>query len=463
MPDATCRRPSIARAFRWLCAPALGWLVVLAVFVQGAVSIAQEAEPPLPSDLSVWNWLRQNQWAPSTSFARWQLDQQSPGGLPEQALWNAPINNLVPVPDSEQTAAIGGLGDTRLNQGALIEAVPPVTPQPLGRRLTQAAPIELAQTQPPPDTGIQSGESPSDVGTKERKNNEEKLGKAPVDYSRQFLRTQSVLLKQGQCQFDTGAGYATVESYVPAIVGGTLTQGLYHRRIGYVPLQIRYGLTDRLQLYANVPVGYACTEQTVIGNFANYSGRGGTGDTNLGGSYWLRKSNGCPFDPDLILTAGMTLPTAPASFVSALSNPQTSLGQGFWAATWNLLVVQSFDPVTIFYGVGGRQLIGSTVSGAIPGYNSTKNLIQPGQQFTYQLGAGFAVNERITLSAAYFGYFISDTWINQQRVVGSVFEPQYMRFACTVVRPHRIIEPFVLIGTTVDAARSIFGINVTFY
>ena len=237
-------------------------------------------------------------------------------------------------------------------------------------------------------------------------------------------------------------------------MGGNLTSGLLRRRLGYVPVQLRYGLTDRLQMFANVPVGYVCNEQTVLGSYANYSGRGGTGDTNLGASYWLRKSNGCPFDPDIITTFGMTFPTAPASFLTADSTPQTSLGQGFWAAFWNVLVVQSFDPVTIFYGVGGRQLFSREVQGS---------LIQPGQQFTYQLGAGFAVNERVTLSAAYFGYFITDTYVDHQRLDGSFLEPQYVRLALTVVRDHRIIEPFVLFGTTEDAARSIIGVNVTFY
>jgi len=411
-------------------------------------------QPPLPRELSVWSWLQQNQGAAATSFARWQAEQQSAGGgVVEPALWDAPINNLVPVPDAQQASATSGLGDTRLNQGSLIEAVPPIPPPPLGRRLTQSAPIELAQQTPPPDTGVQAGESPSAVGTAQPGGDDKKLGKAPVDYSRQFLRTQSVLLKQGQCQFDTGAAYATVESYFPTIVGGNLTQGFFHRRLGYVPAQIRYGLTDRAQLYVNCPVGYVCSQQSVLGSYSNYSGRGGTGDTNLGCSYWLRKSNGCPFDPDVIATVGMTIPTAPASFLSAFNTPQTSLGQGFWAATWNVLVVQSFDPVTIFYGVGGRQLFGKDVNGSY---------VQPGQQFTYQLGAGFAVNERVTFSASYFGYLISDTYLDHQRVVGSVLEPQYMRFAVTVSRTCRIIEPYVLIGTTADAARSIIGLNITF-
>jgi hypothetical protein len=365
---------------------------------------------------------------------------------------------LIPVPETQLTAAIAGMGDTRLDQGALIEAVPPV--EPLTRpRLTTLAPIELAQQTPPPDVGIQAAEPPSATaaagpGPAPLPGDDKKLGKAPVDYTRQFLRTQSVLLKQGQIQFDTGAAYGTVEANFPTVVNGNLAQGLDRRRLGYMPFQLRYGLTDRLQMFANMPVGYVCNEQSVLGSYTQYSGRGGTGDLNLGGSYWLRRSNGQPFDPDIITTVGMTFPLAPASYLSAFNTPQTSLGQGFWAVFWNVLAIQTLDPVTIFYGVGGRQLFSRELNG---------QLIQPGQQFTYQCGAGFAVNERVTLSASYFGYFITDTYIDHQRLVGSFLEPQYLRMAVTCVRPHRIYEPFVLFGTTQDAARSIIGVNVTFY
>ncbi len=150
----------------------------------------------------------------------------------------------------------------------------------------------------------------------------------------------------------------------------------------------------------------------------------------------------------------MTFPLAPASYLNAFNTPQASLGQGFWAVFWNVLVIQSFDPVTVFYGVGGRQLFAKEVD---------SQYVQPGQQFSYQCGAGFAVNERVTFSASYFGYFITDTYIDKQRVAGSFFEPQYVRLAVTCVREHRIIEPFVLFGTTQDAARSIVGVNMTFY
>jgi hypothetical protein len=280
-----------------------------------------------------------------------------------------------------------------------------------------------------------------------------KIGTAPEDYSRQFLRTQSVLLRQGQLNFDTGVGYGIAQSNYPDVVNGTFVEGTFRRRLIYVPTQLRYGLTDRIQLFANVPVGYVENQQTVVGGYDIGSGRGGTGDTNLGFSYWLHQANGCAFHPDVILTLGATLPTAPASFLSAVSAPQASLGQGFWAGNWNLLFVQSYDPVTIFYSIGGRDV-------AARGVDNTK--VQPGQQFIYQLGAGFAVNDRVTLSTIFTGYYITSTYLNDQRLAGSVLEPQYLRFAATVSRQTKIIEPFAMVGLTQESARSIIGINVTF-
>ncbi len=420
-------------------------------------------QPPLPPELSVWNWLRQSQWAPQDSYARSQTTNR-PQGSASPALWETPASGLLPVPDAQLTSASTGPDEPRLNQGALIEAVPPVEPVGRERGLTQTVPIELAQQPAPPpaaaalssdDTGIQAAESPDAVGpSTPGPNADKKMGKAPVDYTRQFLRTQSVLIKQGQWQFDTGAAYGTLETTAATVYNGNLVNENLHRRLGYVPVQLRYGLTDRVQLFANVPVGYVCNQTSVLGTFSNYSGRGGTGDTNIGATYWLRKSNGCPFDPDIITTAGVTFPTAPASFLTADSTPQTSLGQGFWAAIWNVLVIQSFDPVTVFYGVGGRQLFGRDLDGT---------QVQPGQQFTYQLGAGFAVNERITLSTSYFGYFITDTYLNHQRLEGSFLEPQYIRMALTVAGTNRIVEPFILFGLTQDSARTIIGINLTYY
>jgi len=48
------------------------------------------------------------------------------------------------------------------------------------------------------------------------------------------------------------------------------------------------------------------------------------------------------------------------------------------------------------------------------------------------MGVGFAVNERITLSTAFVGSYVSEWRLDGQRLPGTVMEPLYLRFAVTM-------------------------------
>jgi hypothetical protein len=87
--------------------------------------------------------------------------------------------------------------------------------------------------------------------------------------------------------------------------------------------------------------------------------------------------------------------------------------------------------------------------------------VQAGEEITYQLGVGFAVNERVTLSSALQGAFITETKIEGERIEGSILEPIRMRFAATISRNCRIVEPFAEIAMT-DDAPSRLGVTWTF-
>ena len=254
-------------------------------------------------------------------------------GRPSQALWNAPATGLLPVPEigcrPSRLAAWRIRGSTGIADRSRAAAVAAGC-----QRLMQSDPIEVAQREPgdlsqsqdaAPDTGVQAGESvpstPNAPAAPAKSSDDKKLGKAPVDYSRQFLRTQSVLLKQGQMPVRYRRGLRHRRNQLS-----------HHRRRQPDPRAASPAIGLRPvadSLRADRPAckctptcrsATSATEQTVLGSYANYSGRGGTGDTNLGCSYWLRKSNGCPFDPDIIATVGMTFPTAPASFLRPIQH-----------------------------------------------------------------------------------------------------------------------------------------------
>jgi hypothetical protein len=120
----------------------------------------------------------------------------------------------------------------------------------------------------------------------------------------------------------------------------------------------------------------------------------------------------------------------------------------------NLLFIQPYDPVVLFYGLGMERYFESRYSGID---------IEPGPEYSYTLGVGFAVNDRVTLSSRFRGSYIEETEANGLRVLGSNQEPMTLRFSATVSKPcHRIVEPFVEFGLTDDSVSSFFGVIWTF-
>jgi hypothetical protein len=162
----------------------------------------------------------------------------------------------------------------------------------------------------------------------------------------------------------------------------------------------------------------------------------------------------CGDRPDVILTMATTAPTGPYSFPLFGLVPGSNLGQGFWAIQANLLCVNRYDPVIVFYGFGYRHLFQREFGGI---------QFAPGEQISYQLGVGFSVNDRVTLSATYLGYYITESIQSNAVIPGTNIEPLSMRFAATIARRNRILEPYAILGVTQFAPTAAVGITVTFY
>ncbi|MEM1060916.1 MAG: transporter [Planctomycetota bacterium] len=283
----------------------------------------------------------------------------------------------------------------------------------------------------------------------------EPLGPAPpADGNLQFLRQQSVLLERGESQFDFGLGYAIFEEDVPAVFGTTLGENRARGRLLLSPLAVRYGLTDRVQMFASLPVGWAQTDVAFPGAFDDSTNGGGIGDLDLGLNIHLHRGNGCDNNPDVVFTVAGTVPTSDADFFDAFSGTTAlNLGDDFAALRWDLLFIHTYDPVVVFYGLGSR-------------HRFTRNFgpfeVEPGAQFLYQLGVGFAVNDRVTLSGRVAGQYITEVHVDGDSIEGSVQEPIGVRFAVTILRNCYLVEPFVEIGMTRDSPEAFTGITWTY-
>ena len=120
---------------------------------------------------------------------------------------------------------------------------------------------------------------------------------------------------------------------------------------------------------------------------------------------WSTRAGGRSYDPDVIATFGVTAPTADVNPLQGiLEPPNTMLGQGFWYGSWNVIFIHTVDPLIVFYGFGSRH----------GGERESEGLnITPGSQYNYRGGLGFAVNERVTLSACVIGSYITDPWLER--------------------------------------------------
>lgn len=348
-------------------------------------------------------------------------------------------NDYVPP----RTARVVGSAQTFFGQ--------PVPDHRTAVRLAQ----NVSELQPAP--AVDSGPSGSESASgSESVSGAESLGSEPENVGILFLRTQTVLLKPRQWQFDTGLSYTIAESDFPvAVVDGFgtvtgVTEGRIRQRLLMVPFEARYGLTRRIQLFLAAPVGYSNTE-TAYGGVDNYLDTGGIGDVSFGLSAQLIPGTSCR--PELVGTFGVTSPTGDASLATTLLTPEAALGEGFWGFTGNLLWVRNYDPVVVFYGVGANFRLDAEFSGI---------QVDPGERFLYQFGVGFAVNRHLTLSGALLGsYWVEDRW-DGVRVAGGIREPLRFRIAATIGKNCRIIEPFAEIGMTEEAPDSRIGITWTF-
>jgi hypothetical protein len=283
----------------------------------------------------------------------------------------------------------------------------------------------------------------------------EKIGEEPPESNTlQFLRADTVLLSPGEYQFDYGFTYTKFDTDFPIFVtdgmGVAVADAEFRIREFQVPLEIRYGLARRVQLFLNVPFGWANTEFT-FPSFEEFENDGGLGDISFGGTFLLREH--CQGKPDAILTFASSAPTGNDPFSPAGASPSApSLGNGSWSLASNLLFVQNYDPIVVFYGFGTRQYFETEIRGID---------FQPGGEYNYQMGVGFGVNSNVTFSTRFNGAYITEAELAGERIRGTISEPMTVTLAMTIAKCQKLIEPFVDIGLTDDASDARIGITWT--
>lgn len=283
------------------------------------------------------------------------------------------------------------------------------------------------------------------------------LGEEPPDNSLQFLRFETVLLEPGERQFDIGLTYAFSEQIFPVVLTdmGTIIDvedAQFRLRELEMPLEVRYGLFKRVQLFIGTSVGWSNAELTVF-DIEAFDNDGGLGDVFGGLTFQFRDQS--EDSPYVVGTIGFTAPTGDSPFGTAvgLAPSGPAIGEGFWSVFGNLLCIRTYDPLTMFYGAGVAHSFEHEYIGLD---------FKPGNEYSYFFGLGFAVNDRVTLSTRFAGAYVEELDVDGVRIPGTIQEPMSIRFATTIAQKKKIVEPFVEFGLTEAALNSFFGVVCTY-
>jgi hypothetical protein len=291
------------------------------------------------------------------------------------------------------------------------------------------------------EQGPAPGANPEDV--------EEAIGeKPPEEISHRSLSGSSILLKQGVLQSEIGFRYSRNQTRAVNLIDETVFMTRTARRSLVVPLSIRYGATEKLELYGSVPFGLAFYEQDNT-YFESSDIVGVMGDVNTG--FITQVVSGHEKLPNMTAACNFTLPTGSPSFRSDDPNV-ASLGSGFWGVGASLNFVESYDPIVFFGGFG----YGYSFEHSFPRYD-----IRPGGTLTYNFGVGLGLSDDVSMSARMNGAWSDRLAVDGRSIPDSDSEPISLRLSVIrrITKQDRI-QFFTAFGLTDDASEATFGISL---
>jgi TolA-binding protein len=221
---------------------------------------------------------------------------------------------------------------------------------------------------------------------------------------------------------------------VPGITIGSESVRQLVDRMTTLTMTGRLGVTDRLELEADVPWVYRADDTTLqpltaSGTVTTHSADGNDlGDIQFGAHYQFNSGDGgWPYFVGNLLvksTSGKSPFDVPVDFNSGIPT-KLPTGTGFWAIEPSLTAIYPSDPVVFFgnlryiYNVGDTVTIQPTANGfATP----TRVNIKPGDGVGGAFGMGFGINDKASFSLAYEQTYLMATSQNGATVPGSSYD-----------------------------------------
>jgi hypothetical protein len=271
----------------------------------------------------------------------------------------------------------------------------------------------------------------------------ERVGQAPEDEDRPIelavLDNQaSVVTRAGQLTGEVQFDYARADrsravfrgvELIEAVLVGVFDINESRQDVLTGSVTLRYGLTDRLEIGARLPLIYRSDTSIVapISGSANDDqaatidssvNSAGIGDLELTARYQL--FDGRAGRPFVIANLQGVFPTGSDPFAiprDELGRPSAAAtGAGFYGITPGLTAILPSDPVVLFGTAGYTFNLGKSVDTVIPPVRISH--VDPGDAISASAGIGISFNQRTTLNLGY-----AHSWAFGTRTTSALLEP----------------------------------------
>jgi opacity protein-like surface antigen len=340
---------------------------------------------------------------------------------------------------------------------------------------TASRPRSIAQASPPPSTpGTPTPDPAADP--------DKLLKEPPRTRSVEAIYQQRDALFEQKFTLEPAFSYARFDRRLinlsgflalDAIFLGTINVQQTKSDIFTFDLTGRWGVTDRLQLEANVPTIYR--HSRFFSGGAGGAGTalseatasdGGLGDISVGAHYQLYRESGRM--PDVVVNARLKAPTGKDPYGIKIVQPDPSntnltipqklpTGSGVWTTSVGVSALRTVDPAIVFGNIGvihniarGFDDISTQVGVVTPGKVDLRNA------FTWGAGLGFALNEKMSMTFG-FSHLISQAARTRAnggpwtKIIGSEANAASFNFGLTYALGKATLITNLGIGLTPDA------------
>lgn len=257
----------------------------------------------------------------------------------------------------------------------------------------------------------------------------------------------SVVTRKGEFVTELGIDYTRSDrnralfrgtGIINTVLVGVFDINEVHQDIITESVAVRYGLFDRFEIGARLPLVYRSDRQITVplqdadGNPDNgtqlvtarsKASAKGIGDVEINARYQINKGGGGK--PFLIAGIQGVIPTGKDPYGVPRNNlglpTKAATGAGFYTISPSITAIMPSEPAVLFGTIGYVKNFGRNVDTRISGVQILR--VDPGDQINFAGGIGLALNDRTSLNFGYSHAWVFGTKTIQRNLGGNSNDP----------------------------------------